>query len=239
MILQKDAVDVIINEFQLDERYAGITGYIQDIDPTANILSKIYAMHCAEKKPQEMKSLPGVGIYNTQFIRDKDCFMNPFLKDYEEQELGFRILANNGILKRINVVIVKHNRHMGNSLSVMFRKFRLGYFRGRGQALRFSLKQDINIFLKHMSFLKLYIFLIFWWSLTIITILMNQISFLKIFFAFSGIILFIYILFKKNIAIALHQIISWHLFAIGIIIGFFMGCKSPNSIHIDVVKKIQ
>ena len=146
---------------------------------------------------------------------------------YEEAELGFRLTSRGWKLKRIDVPGIKHYGYDTSSFGVFKKRWKTGYVKGSGEFLRASF--GTKFFFSTLLELKIYVFLVKWWALLIVSLALLFLSpyvFLA-WLAVSIMGLLAIIVKKRSLHEGLFSLVSWHYSALGLVWGFFSRRKNP------------
>lgn len=114
------------------EGVAAVDGHLNDVPADAEV--------------RTVDSVRGVALYDTDALESVGGF-DPFLESVEDIHLGFELTAAGYRLVRLPRVAATHPA--GGTLSEPFRRWRRGYTRGTGQAIRRSLASP-RLLWKHL-----------------------------------------------------------------------------------------
>lgn len=105
-----------------EEGVAAVDGHLDDVPPDAEV--------------EPVESVRGVALYDAEALESVGGF-DPFLEAVEDINLGYELSAEGYRLLRLPVVTANHPG--ADMVSESFRRWRNGYTRGNGQAIRKSL----------------------------------------------------------------------------------------------------
>ena len=235
MEFEKNFLETAINEFNKDSTLGGVAGQVREMR-AVNIVFK-NRQKSTNKKVTELEFVDKLemgGIYRRKALESIGYFSNRNLHAYEEADLGFQLINNGWKLCRLPVPGIKHYGYDTTSFGVFRKRWKTGYVKGSGELLRAALGK--KHFFKVAWHLKIYVFVIFWWLLGLVSSFLLS-KFVKYFLLTTGIILLLFLLKKRSIKQWLFSLISWHFSAVGLIRGFFSKQINPtDKISSKVIK---
>jgi glycosyltransferase involved in cell wall biosynthesis len=173
------------------------------------------------------------GLYRKKAIESVGYFSDRNLHSYEELDLAARLRAQDWQLHRVNVDAVRHWGHDAPPYQLLLKRWKSDYINGVGEILRAAIgKPHLNLILKDVKELRIYIVVIFWWIFLATLPLINAPILLKTIMWF-GILLTPLILItfkKKSIIKGIYSIVSWNINSIGLLKGFFTPRTKLNNI---------
>lgn len=114
----------------------------------------------------EVKQLGGNGLYRRAVLEDVGSF-NPYVRSFEEAELGARIRQAGWRILRDPAVMGWHHTPIPDALEEYWRRFRSHLLTGQGQVLRLSLRQ--GLFLEHLRQLNRVVLFLLWLAIGLIS----------------------------------------------------------------------
>ena len=234
MELEKGFLETAIKELEKDKHLAGVAGQVKEMR-AKNIVFK--RRKRGKKQTGYTEKLEMGGLYKREAIESVGFFSNPNLHAYEEADLGFRLTSKGWKLKRIDVPGIKHYGYNTNTFGVFRKRWRTRYVKGSGEFLRASLGK--NYFFKTAWHLKIYIFLVVWWILLIISLALLGLTNIAIYtwLIITAILLSAFLVRKRNIKEWAFSIVSWHYSSIGLVWGFFTRPKKIGRIKSKVLNE--
>ena len=214
-----------------DKTIAGIGGNITE-KSTENLAFQVRTKHHVVKHMKEVRQLGMGGLYRREALEKIGYFSNPYLYAYEEYDLAAKLNKAGYRIIRIPETMVEHYGDVSNSLMTFINRFKSRYIFGSGQYLKRAIV-DKHL-LRTVNELKIYISTLSVIIFGIISMLFPKIL-LKFFIGFLLISFTFLMLIKRDIKKTFFSIFSWNFQAIGMLIGFFMGAKSPKKFKPEVV----
>jgi glycosyltransferase involved in cell wall biosynthesis len=232
MTLEKKWISKGLKVLESDEKIAGVTGVMY---------SYLYGQNLGEGRRIHMpfgivSFLPGAGLYKRGVLEEVGHF-NPFMRGFEERELGARIKNRGYKQLSINEVI---SRHYEKARDFKELHEKATYFIGVGQFLRihFSLK---NIF----KIIRIY-FLIFTTQLLMILyvlaifyyIFFGNILFISILLSICFVMIITFAIRQRNIKKPLWFLCSNIASSVFLFKGLLMNHKEMDSypLNVEVIK---
>lgn len=209
----------------------GAVGGLMSEPYTGNLISRRYQEKFGNMKVGLVDYLEGGGLYLRKAIEEAGHFANPRLFSNEEYEIGFRLRGLGWKLLRIDAEAVTHRRESRSSYDELFARFRSRYLQGGGQVLRASL--FTKDFRRHAWRLKLYLCVIAYWLMLILSIVTGAYKYML---AATAIFILAFIIKKRGIRQAAFSLVSWHITAASMIQGFMAGADAGAKIPYHKIK---
>lgn len=178
----------------------------------------------------EVAKLNMGGLYRRSALEQVGYFTNRNLHSNEELELGLRLRAKGWKLLRLDVPGIRHYGHTDNSLRLLLRRWRSGYVRGAGMLLRSAWGKDyLPGVLRHCasSFVT-----VGWWVALLLTLFLPIDWSTKL--GMLGVLLVLPFLLmavkKRNLSLGVFSVLTWNIFAAGMLAGLFSPMKSPEAL---------
>ncbi|HSQ00670.1 MAG TPA: glycosyltransferase [Candidatus Dormibacteraeota bacterium] len=111
------------------------------------------------ERTSEVRQLGGNGLYRRAALEEVGSF-NPYVRSFEEAELGARLRKAGWRLWRVPVLMGHHHTPKPEALDEYWRRFRSHLLTGQGQVLRLSLGQ--GLFLEHLAQLNRLVLFLGW-----------------------------------------------------------------------------
>ena len=173
--------------------------------------------------------LDGGGIYRKSALQDIGYFTNINLHSYEESELGCRLRAKGWRLMRIDVSAIRHYGHTTPRYQLLVRRFKLGYTFGPGEYLRASIGNPW--FSVAIRTIKAYLVMLAAWFALTVSLLALPWSSLPLQTVLAGfLVMFLLLIVKRNnFSDGVFTFVSWSVFALSALIGFFRRQRCPTA----------
>ncbi len=182
-------------------------------------------------QPGMVDRLNGGGVYRRSAIESIGYFTNKNLHSYEEYELGVRLRSAGWTLKRLPANAVLHFGHKTEAFALLLRRWRSGYARGLGELLRSSFgKPYFSRVLREIKVLRLYTAVVAWWvALLLLVIFELHVHHGGEFAVLLALLPIIIItLMKRSFTIGFYSLVSWNVYALGMLRGFFDPQSFPS-----------
>ncbi len=237
MELVEGFIEVAISCLLKEPNLAGVGGRIVE----KNLESLEYRARLL-RAPEHLQAgivdrLDGGAVYRRIAIEMVSYFTNKNLHAYEEYELAVRLRSCGWFLKRIPNDAVFHFGHKTEAFALLLSRWRNKYAYGIGELLRSAIgKPHFRLVVREINELHLYGIVVFWWivmfSLFVFGIFTEQ---TKIVMLIVLLLPFLIMILKKNSIISgLYSVVSWNVYAVGLLRGFFKRQRSPSE-KIDCV----
>jgi cellulose synthase/poly-beta-1,6-N-acetylglucosamine synthase-like glycosyltransferase len=158
----------------------------------------------------EVKQLGGNGVYRRQALEAVGSF-NPYLRSFEEAELGARLRQAGGILLRIPALMGHHHTPRPDALAEYWRRFRSHLLTGQGQVLRLSLRQ--GLFLEHARQLNRLVLFVAWLALGALVALASLLTGAGwpglVWIVVSGLLVAVFALRARSVTKPVRIILDW------------------------------
>jgi glycosyltransferase involved in cell wall biosynthesis len=196
---------------------AGVEGWLNESDNT---------------EPMHVDSIAGVALYERAALESIGGFA-PYLRSYEDIEVGLRLTAAGHSLVRLPTVSAEHP--VADPLSEPFRRWRAGYYHGVGQAIRYSTSEP-RVLLKLLARQKYKFALVGWLVVGLLSLLS-----VYAFVAWVLVSLFAFTIVAKNLGVrgAYQFLMTKTLSSIGTTGGLFDPMPPADSYPLDAVEVVQ
>lgn len=219
----------VLDILHRDARVAGVAGLVEEMH-TDNLEFRNRQNRKGKSMGDgEVAKLNMGGLYRRSALEQVGYFTNRNLHSNEELELGLRLRAKGWRLLRIEAPGIRHYGHTDNSLRLLLRRWRSGYVRGAGMLLRTAWGKDyLPGVLRHCasSFVT-----IGWWLSLLGTLLLPIEWPTKIFILAALFVLpfLLMVIKKRSLALGVFSVLTWNIFAAGLLAGLFNAMKSPEA----------
>lgn len=214
-----------------DERLAGVGGILEEMH-----LSNLEFQARVHRAPVDMQAgdvshLSGGGLYRRIAIDQIGYLTNRNLHAYEEFELGIRLRAAGWRLMRLPVMSVKHYGHTMPAYRLLRRRWASRYSQGLGELVRASFGEShMPILLKEMTDLRLYLVVILWWIVLLLTIVMvrpwpTMMSLLALLLALPFVAM---VIKKKGFSLGIYSVVAWQYLSAGMLLGLMRKQICPS-----------
>ena len=238
MILHRDWFKLSIPFLEKND-IGGVSGRIVNIFPRRckNLATKIIKDNFRRLPIGEVRVLGGPTFYKKHVLDQVGPF-HPFIKAGEEAELSFRVKEEGYKLVRLPIIMTYHFFPC-ISFKNYVSKYHWNYVKNVGSSLRYTFNNDIKIFYKRFKEIIVSLALLFYFINTILSLTFflfennNIIFYLLIGYS---ILMFILILKRKNLQMALIFLLLINIEALAKCIGFFYTIPKPEEYPTDAIR---
>lgn len=229
MELDENFLPKAILELDSEKRLAGVGGRVTEMtDSNIVFRRRKKGNRTAGTKSKYVDNLMMGGLYKKKAIKKVSYFSNPYLHAYEESDLGHRLTTAGYKLKSIPIDMIKHHGDETSSIKIFRDRWKSRYLWGCGEFLRYNFGKPT--FLKVVTELKLYLFVLLWWFTLAISLFLYKFfpEILALQLLLTTIFLLLFLIKKRSITEFVFSIFSWNITALGLIFGFLRKPKNIN-----------
>ena len=228
MVVHKDWIKKGLNALEENENVAGVTGVLYNVYPG----DKSDNGKPLNKNIGYVDYLPGAAIYRSDVL-EKVKHFNPFIRGYEEKEIGYRILERGFKQLKMNETIAYH---FVTKNDLKETKEKSGYYIGVGQFIRlhFNLRNMVAICKKYPLIFFFYGYFLFSLVLVVLSIIQKNVIFFAIPISLSILILLALILKPRNLKKTCLFILSISSSSVNFIRGLFKKRATAEEYPTDV-----
>lgn len=221
-------LEVALDVLHRDGRVAGVGGQVEEMHVDNLEFRNRQSRRGKSMGEGEVPKLNMGGLYRRRALDEVGYFTNRNLHSNEELELGLRLRAKGWRLLRLPVPGVRHYGHTDDSMGLLLRRWRSGYARGAGMLLRSAWGKDyLPGVLRHCA--SSLVSMIWWGALFVTALLPIDWPTKLVSTAFLFALPFLLMaLKKKSLALGVFSVLTWNVFAAGLLAGLFSPMKSPE-----------
>lgn len=165
------------------------------------------------------------GLYRRASIETLGYFTDRNLHSYEELDLGSRLIAMGGKLRRLDVISVDHFHHSIGSYELLWKRLRSKYAHGAGEILRAALfKPHFPLVIRSLRILPIFLLLSLWLVFSII-LTAERHWLADVLLMMSPFVLMSWR--RKSISAGIFSVASWFIYSAGIIRGLLGSRIDP------------
>jgi glycosyltransferase involved in cell wall biosynthesis len=232
MEIEIDFLRQAIALMEKDDRLAGVGGILEEMH-----LGNLEFQARVQRAPADMQAgevghLSGGGLYRRTAIDQIGYLTNRNLHAYEEFELGIRLRAAGWRLVRLPTVSVKHYGHTMPAYRLLRRRWASRYSQGLGELVRASFGEShMPILLKEMTDLWLYLVVILWWIVLLLTIVMVRPwpTMMSLFALLLALPFVAMVIKKKDFSLGIYSVVAWQFLSAGMLLGLMRKQISPSA----------
>ncbi len=202
-------------------RHAAVAGRVIE-----SSLDRLEYARRAQRAPADLKAgevdrLNGGGLFRRAAIAETGYFTDRNLHAYEELELAARLRAGGWRLSRLDIPFVRHYGHRVNAYRLLWRRWRLGYVLGLGEAVRASLRKAHAPILLRQREVRLWVAVASSWIATILVLLLSPTwgNGLALAGLIQAIPVAVMAVRDRSLTMGLYAVTAWHVFTLGFIRG--------------------
>lgn len=232
MTLQRNFIEEALKFLEVNPQTAGVGGRVVERNLESLEFRARVQRAPNNLKPGVVDRLDGGGVYRRSAIESCGYFTNRNLHSYEEYELAIRLRNAGWELNRIDLVAASHFGHKTAAYQLLRKRWRSRYAFGIGELLKSAIgeKYFLNVIIDVRE-VQVYGLVIFWW-MTLGALLplgfeygMSAFYLLLFLLALPFLIM---ICKKKSIATAIYSVVSWNIYAMGLIRGLLHRQIPPH-----------
>jgi cellulose synthase/poly-beta-1,6-N-acetylglucosamine synthase-like glycosyltransferase len=182
----------------------------------------------------QVKEFGGNAMYRRKALEEVGSF-NPYIRSYEEAELGARLRKAGWVLVRIPVMMALHYTAIPDTLEEYRRRFRGHFFTGQGQVLRISIRQ--GTFWEHARGLNRVVFYILWITLGGLAMLGSAGfgTLVPILTWLSGglVLLVCFVIRSRSLVKPFRMLLDWSVCSLPLIWGFLLSARDPEDFSLN------
>jgi len=176
----------------------------------------------------------GNAMYRRRALESVGSF-NPYVRSFEEAELGARLRRAGWQLVRIPASMGNHHTQQPDSLREYRRRLSGHLFTGQGQVLRIALRQ--GLFWEHAR--KLNRVLLFWLWVAIggatagVAVTLSRRAPAVMWLAASGLLIVAFVIRTRSVAKPLRLMVDWALSGPPLVWGFLLAPADPRAFRLE------
>lgn len=182
---------------------------------------------------QQVKQLGGNGLYRRTALDEVGSF-NPYIRSFEEAELGARLRQAGWFLLRVPDLMAHHHTQQPDALAEYWRRLRSHLLTGQGQVLRLSLRQ--GLFWEHARQLNRLLLFVAWSTLgllaLVIGLLLPTATTLIGWSAMSAALVAAFASRSRSVTKPFHVIFDWAVCSVPLVWGFILPAADPTVFHL-------
>jgi glycosyltransferase involved in cell wall biosynthesis len=217
-----------------DRSLAGVGGYVREIH-VHNLEFEARVRRQKKWQPRDeptyVDHLVGGALYRRAAIEDVRYFSDRNLRAFEEYDLGKRLRAKGWRLIRLPDHAADHYGYRINTLRLLLHRASSGYIFGIGDLLRAAIHGGyLRQLLAELRAMHLAIGVLLYWCLGFpIALFINPTIWTFVIFL-SGMLLAVMVMAirSRSLKLAFFNVLSWHMIAIGLLLGFVRRRRSPT-----------
>jgi glycosyltransferase involved in cell wall biosynthesis len=178
----------------------------------------------------------GNAIYRRAALDAVGSF-NPYIRSFEEAELGARLRRMGWQLVRIPVAMATHHTQKPDTASEYWRRLRGHLFTGHGQVLRIALRQ--GLFWEHARKLNRTLLFLLWSTIGLSaaagSLLIDSRSPVALWGAISGVLIATFMVRSRSTTKPFRLIFDWAMCSIPLLWGFLLSPADPRRFQLEAV----
>jgi glycosyltransferase involved in cell wall biosynthesis len=233
MELKAPFVERAIGILEREPAVAGVGGYIHEMrTENLEVQGRIKRFNRIGRKDSlNVDCLNGGGFYRRSAIMDVGYLSDRNLHAFEEYDLGARLRVKGWGLVLLEDKAVDHYSYAKGTLRLLWHRLRSGRFLSSGELLRAAINGGyVTRVLREVRILPLSIGVWLYWGLAILSSRWIFGSATLVIALAAPVILMI--LRTRSLKLGVFSVLTWHISAVGFLIGFFRRRVSP-SVRID------
>jgi GT2 family glycosyltransferase len=184
--------------------------------------------------PSEVKQLGGNGLYRRAALEGVGSF-NPYVRSFEEAELGARLRQAGWRLLRVPQLMGYHHTPKPDALDEYWRRLRSHLLTGQGQVLRLSIRH--GLFLEHLRQLNRLVLFLVWLSIGAISgfasMTLGSGRPLVAWAIASAVLLAAFAVRSRSITKPLRLIFDWAVCSPPFVWGFLLPTADPRALALN------
>jgi glycosyltransferase involved in cell wall biosynthesis len=177
----------------------------------------------------EVEQLGGNGLYRRQALEAVGSF-NPYMRSYEEAELGARLRRAGWRLLRIPALMAYHHTPKPDSMEEYTRRLRSHLLTGHGQVLRLAIQQ--GLFWEHACRLNRLLLSLLWNAAAGVTLLASVVLHTLypglVWLAASLLLLLAFAVRSRSLVKPLRLVFDWSVCCWPLLWGVFLPCRDAR-----------
>lgn len=215
-----------------DESLGGVGGLVEEMHLDGLEFQARVQRATSDMQGGEVDHLAMGGLYRRAAIDQIGYLTNRNLHSYEEFELGIRLRAVGWRLVRLPVISVKHYGHTMPAYRLLRRRWATRYSQGLGELIRASVGEaHMPLLLKEMTDIRLYLVVILWWMVLLLTAVMVQPWSIMVpaFFMLLALPFVAMVIKKKDCSLGVYSVVAWQYLAAGMLLGLMRKQTGPSA----------
>lgn len=182
---------------------------------------------------QRVKQLGGNGLYRRAALDEVGSF-NPYVRSFEEAELGARLRQAGWSLLRIPDLMAHHHTQKPDALAEYWRRLRSNLLTGQGQVLRLSLRQ--GLFWEHATQLNRVLLFLAWAAFGLFTLIAGLLGSTTapptIWLVMSMVLVVAFAIRSRSATKPFQLILDWAVCSVPLVWGFTLPPADPTGFHL-------
>jgi glycosyltransferase involved in cell wall biosynthesis len=178
---------------------------------------------------REVEQLGGNGLYRRQALEAVGSF-NPYMRSYEEAELGARLRRDGWRLLRIPALMAHHHTPPPDSMQEYARRLRSHLLTGHGQVLRLSIQQ--GLFWDHARRLNRLLLYLLWNAIGGVALLASVVLHTLypglVWLAASLLLLLAFVVRSRSLMKPLRLVFDWSVSCWPLLCGVCLPCRDAR-----------
>lgn len=215
-----------------DESLGGVGGLVEEMHLDGLEFQARIQRATSDMQGGEVDHLAMGGLYRRAAIDQIGYLTNRNLHSYEEFELGIRLRAVGWRLVRLPVISVKHYGHTMPAYRLLRKRWATRYSQGLGELIRASVGEvHMPLLLKEMTDIRLYLVVILWWMVLLLTAVMVQpwSIMVPVFFMLLALPFVAMVIKKKDFSLGVYSVVAWQYLAAGMLLGLMRKQIGPSA----------
>jgi glycosyltransferase involved in cell wall biosynthesis len=180
--------------------------------------------------PERVKQLGGNGMYRRAALEAVGSF-NPYVRSFEEAELGARLRQAGWSLLRVPDLMAHHHTQKPDALGEYWRRVRSHLLTGQGQVLRLSVRQ--GLFWEHARQLNRLLLFVIWSVIGGLAtgggLLFGATAPMIAWFAASIVLVVVFEIRSRSVTKPLNLILDWSICSVPLLWGFTLPLADPKA----------
>jgi glycosyltransferase involved in cell wall biosynthesis len=223
------AIEILDNEPDV----AGVGGYIHEMRVEhLEVQGQINRVHrLRRKRPAEVQCLNGGGLYRRSAIEDVVYFSDRNLHAFEEYDLGARLRVKGWRLVKLEEQAVDHYSYAMSTWRVFWHRLCTGRFISSGELLSAAVRGSyIKNAVSETRIIQLAIGVWIYWALAfVISYRLSGTGPIVILILLALLVPLLTMTIRhRSLKLALYSILTWHIAAVGILIGLSRRRRPPS-----------
>ncbi len=233
MELDADFLGRAVDFLDREPQVAGVGGYVHEARvPNLEFAARVRRQR--KWQPQdgaaEVGYLVGGGLYRRTAIDAVGYLSDKNLRAFEEYDLGVRLRKRGWRLVRLPDHAADHYAHQMDTFQLLSHRARTGYILGIGDLFRAALRGGyVHTLLLELRIANLAVGVwLYWGGVFLIALMLNGKVDVLIIFLAAAVPILIMAARLRSIRLGFFNVLSWHVSALGLLLGFLRRTTSPR-----------